>query len=77
MVLDGAGMRKTRGWIDAALKEKIALEALREQATANELAQPRQVHPNQICTPKTRWIAAIAATEAAGAESTSRTKRKI
>ena len=32
-------MTKTRRKIDAALKAKIALEALREQATVNELAQ--------------------------------------
>ena len=40
-------MKKTRRKIDAALKAKIALEALREQATA-DLAQRYQVHPNQI-----------------------------
>jgi transposase len=32
-------MRKTRRTIDAALKAKIALEALREQATVADLAQ--------------------------------------
>ena len=41
-------MTKTRRKIDAALKAKIALEALREQATVNDLAQRYQVHPNQI-----------------------------
>ena len=41
-------MRKTRRTIDAALKAKIALEALREQATVADLAQRYQVHPNQV-----------------------------
>jgi transposase len=41
-------MKKTRRRIDAALKAKIALEALREQATVADLAQRYQVHPNQI-----------------------------
>ena len=41
-------MTKTRRKIDAELKAKIALEALREQATVNDLAQRYQVHPNQI-----------------------------
>jgi len=40
--------KRARRRIDAALKAKIALEALREQATVNELAQRYQVHPNQI-----------------------------
>ncbi len=41
-------MTKTRRRIDARLKAKIALEALREQATVAALAQRYQVHPNQV-----------------------------
>jgi len=40
--------KRARRKIDGALKAKIALEALREQASVNELAQRYQVHPNQI-----------------------------
>ena len=40
--------KRARRRIDAALKAKIALEALREQASVNDLAQRYQVHPNQI-----------------------------
>ena len=41
-------MKKTRREIDASLKAKIALEALREQSTVADLSQRYEVHPNQI-----------------------------
>ena len=41
-------MTKTRRKIDGALKAKIALEAVREQATVADLAQRYEVDPNQI-----------------------------
>jgi len=37
-------MKKMRRKIDAGLKAKIALEALREQSTVTDLAQRNQVH---------------------------------
>ena len=40
--------KKTRRKIDAALKAKIALEAVREQSTVADLAQRYEVRPNQI-----------------------------
>ena len=41
-------MKKTRRKIDAGLKAKIALEALREQSTVADLSQRYEVRPNQI-----------------------------
>jgi len=40
--------QRTRRKIDAALKAKTALEALREHATVADLAQRYQLHPNEI-----------------------------
>ena len=39
--------KTTRRKIDGALKAKIAVEAVREQATVADLAQRYEVHPNQ------------------------------
>jgi transposase len=41
-------MKKSRRKFDAGVKAKIALEALREDATTAELAARHGIHPNQI-----------------------------
>ena len=50
------GQRKRRG---AALKAKVALEAIRGERTVNELAGLYQVHPSQIAAWKKRALAGL------------------
>ncbi len=47
-MINGANQTKTRRKIDVALKAKIALEAVREQAPVADLARRYGVYPNQI-----------------------------
>ena len=49
-------MTKTRRTIDAGLKAKIALEALREGSTVVDLAKRYEVHPNQVYTWKKQLL---------------------
>ena len=65
---DGARNERSHGRsLNAAFKAKIALEALREDATVPELAKRHGVHPNQILRRKKQVLDNVASLFARGA----------
>lgn len=49
-------MKKTRRKFSALFKAKVAIEALKEQMTIQELSSKFDIHPNQISTWKSEFV---------------------
>jgi transposase len=49
-------MKKERRKFTSAFKAKVAIEAIKEDMTIQELALKHQVHPNQITTWKKEFL---------------------
>ena len=58
--------KKTRRRFDAQLKAKVALEALRDEATIADLVAKYQLHPNQIYAWKKQLLEGAATVFAGG-----------
>jgi transposase-like protein len=71
--------KRARRTIGAALKAKIAMEALRDEATIAELAVRYEVHPNQIYTWKRQLQehAARAFEPGAGVDAEARARKEL
>jgi len=48
--------KRTRRVFNASFKAKVALEALRERNTIEEIARKYELHPNQVSTWKKEFI---------------------
>ena len=70
-------MTKSRKKFDAMFKAKIALEALREDATVPELAKRHGVHPNQIYAWKKQVLDNVASLFGRGATRPSRSPKLL
>ena len=49
-------MRKSRRKFSASFKAKVAIEAIKETNTIQELAKKFELHPNQISTWKKEFL---------------------